>query len=209
MKIFFDGEFSGLDPIRNYLLTFCAILTDDDENEIDSFYGECRPEVINETTWDIEAQKIHKITPERAKGFPPTKETILRFMYFLQPHAKFGFNFVCHALPEKFFDPIRKQWSFPHIDYHFLYWAFRKLGWQYSFYKVFSDDRIESTITMAREHTGVHRGHNLKKWAGVIGFELEHHNAASDAKACLALYKYINERKQCLNLGNTNKERLI
>ena len=209
MKIFFDGEFTGLDPITNQMLTFCAILTDDNLNIIDEFYGEMKPETINAKTWTIEAQEVHHITKDMAVMFPPAKTTIIRFMKFLKPYLKHGhFDFVCHALPEKFYDPRRKQTSFPHIDFHFLEWSFRKLGFGYSFNKAFRVEQIESTITVRRKATKSHRGHGLGVVCDELGIELDHHNCISDAKACYEIYKHY-KGEICLNLESTKKGQLI
>jgi len=185
-----DAEFTGLDPIRNDLLEVCILVADKNYNLIDSFYSQVRPELINDVTWESEAQQVHGISKRKAKTFPRRRDFCISLLWFLKPYLNSENIFVCHALPEKFFDKRRGQMSWRFIDYYFLEWAFRKENLQWSFWKIFSCDKLISTIQLARKHSGEYRGHSLDKWVKVINFDLNHHTAESDAMACYELFKF-------------------
>lgn len=210
VRIVVDVETTGLDPIVNDIIDISLFVINDQFEIIDEFRQTVKPDPINSITWDQEAQNVHGYTKKDVSVFMNRKKFCIKLLHFLVPHKNEDnspLEFICHALPEKFFDPNRKQFSWPHIDYHFLEWAFRKENLERSFFKVFSTNNITSTIKLARKHTGNHRGHKLNVWAENIGFKLDHHNAKSDALACLELYKYFMEN-QCTPLETTNKKEL-
>ena len=187
MKFVCDLETTGLDPIRNDIIEICLLAVNEENNIVGEFHRQVCPEVINALTWSRVAEAVHGYTPEQASEFPPRRKVLLELLHFLEPfkcQVNTPREFICHALPER----IGKGW--PYFDYYFLEWAFRKEKWEYSFWKVFSPQKITSTITMARTFSGNHKGHKLNKWAKHIGFDLNHHEAKSDAYACLELYKY-------------------
>lgn len=203
-----DVETTGLDPIRNDIIEICLLAINEKYEVLGEFHRHIAPEMINEITWDKEAQGVHGYTPEEAMGFMPRRRFCIELLNFLLPFKNednTAREFICHALPDRFFDKKRNTMSWPHIDYHFLEWAFRKEELQWSFWKVFAHEKIVSTIKLAREYSGEHRGHKLDRWASHIGFNLDHHKAQSDTYACLELYKYFMEQG-CTILGITNKE---
>lgn len=206
-KFIVDLEFTGLDPITNDVIEMAVIVVNEENEVVDKFHSNMAPEIINEKTWDIKAQEIHAITPSEARRFPNRRDVAISFLHFLVPYKdekNFPREFICHALPDKFFDKKTKKWSWPYIDYFFLEWVFRKENLHFSFFKVFSQGKLTSTIKMAREFTGERRGHKLNIWAKRLGIELKHHEAMSDAMACLEIYKYLSSKKECLDLGNIN-----
>lgn len=210
-KFVVDLEFTGLDPITNDVIEIALAALDVNNQVVDTFHSYVAPETINEKTWTIKAQEVHGITPHEARKFPERRKVCIDLLYFLAPFKcpnNYPREFICHALPDKFFKKIEKVWSWPYIDYFFLEWLYRKENLQYSFFKVFSQDKITSTITMARELTGQHRGHKLNKWAEIIGFPLDHHKAMSDTLCTVELYKYLTSRLSCLTLETTRPEEL-
>lgn len=197
IKFVCDLEFTGLDPVRNDIIEICIIAINDNYEILGEFYRQVRPEIINKITWTEEAQAVHGYTPEQTLNFMPRRQMCIDLLHFLLPFkdpTNYPREFICHALPNKFYDKKRGSMSWPYIDYHFLEWAFRKEDLHWSFWKVFSQEKLTSTIQLARDFSGEYRGHKLDKWAETIGFKLDHHKAQSDTYACLALYKYFKEQ---------------
>ena len=208
-KIVCDLETTGLDPIRNDIVEICLLVINKNDKVIDKFLSKVKPALINEITWTEKAQSVHGFTLKEASKFPKRRDVLIQMLHFLNPYrSEKNLPFICHASPDKFFDEAQSSWSWPHIDYHFLEWAYRKENLQYSFWKVFTCDGIISTISLARKYSGKRFGHKLNVWCEKLNIPLDHHSAESDALACLELYKYFTERL-CISSETTSKKESI
>jgi len=197
-----DLEFTDSDPMRGQILECALLVTDLNLNVINAFHAKVRPEIINQYTWSIKAQEVHKITPEMAMSHPYSRnEFCLGLLNFLAPYY-FECNepqpFVCHAMEHGFKD------SWPMIDFHMLDWAYRYEGLQNSFWKIIVQARVLSTIKMARDselfvmrkivdkngRESNRKSYKLNLLCPLVGFKLDHHKAMSDVYGCLEIYKY-------------------
>ena len=193
--------------MRGQILECALLVTDLNLNIVNEFYAKVRPEIMNNVCWSNKAQEIHKITPQMAMSHPYSRrEFCMGLLNFLAPYY-FECNepqpFICHAMERGFKD------SWPMIDFHMLDWAYRYEELQYSFCKIIVQTRVLSTIKMARDNKlfvmrkivdkngreSNRKSYKLKLLCELLGFELDHHKAMSDAHGCLAIYRH------CRNQG--------
>lgn len=215
-NFFVDLEFTNSDPMRGQIIECAALVTDLNLNVLNGFHALVRPELINHVTWQLKAQDAHKITPEQALRHPLSrKEFCYSFLNFLAPYYRECNevqNFVCHALENSFIDRKTGEKNWPMIDFYMLLWSFIYEDLQYSFYKIFSIEKVISTIKMARDSDFYAMRESIDKngrktnrksfkldlLCPKIGFELEHHKALSDVYGCLAIYKHLTKNKELL-----------
>lgn len=201
-----DLEFTDSDPMRGQILECALLVTDLNLNVVNEFYAKVRPEMINNVCWSTEAQEVHGITPQMAMSHPYSRrEFCMGLLNFLAPYyyeCREPQPFVCHAM-EFGFD---NSWSM--IDFHMLDWAYRYEELQYSFWKIIEQTRVLSTIKMARDsglfvmrkiidkngRESNRKSYRLNLLCPLVGFDLKHHEAMSDAYGCLEIYRYCRKR---------------
>lgn len=200
-KFFCDLEFTNSDPMRGQIIECAVLATDSNLNILAQYHQKIRPEIINTTTWQIEAQAVHRVTPADAMLHPVSRrEFLFELLWFLKPFyedTREPQEFICHALAERLPDKKTGRMSWPHIDFYMLEWAFRDENLLSSFLKIFNYKKIVSTITMAKE-TGLagknpktgRPSYKLNLLCELIGFDLQHHKAMSDVIGCYEIYKY-------------------
>lgn len=178
---FIDVETTGFDPWRNEIIQLACIITDKEaKNELDVFNQYCRP--LCPTQWTNGAEKVHRITLNEALNFQHPFDMAVNFLNFLKPYKGDSvyhepkINFVCHSKGR--------------FDYRFLETFFRKLELQYSFWKVFDSKLYESTIDCVKDSFVKLPNEKLSTIAKYIKFDLNHHEALSDTRACKEIYKY-------------------
>lgn len=131
--------------------------------------------------WTSKAEEIHGFSYGEAMAFPETRKTAIEILYFLLPFKQQDNSpllFVSHDI---------NSFDFRHLESFF---AFENL--KNSFDKVFNIKNKESTINMARN--AGYSDNKLDIWADRIGFELDHHEAESDRKACSKVYRFLKEQ---------------
>jgi DNA polymerase-3 subunit epsilon len=172
--IFGDIETTGLDPLRNEILTGSFISSNGQEKlkEIDLKF---RPRFPKK--WSIEAEAVHKISLDEAMTFPRHEESMDELMGFINGHS----SFVCHALP------LFGQ----HFDWAFIKVAAFDMGYWYNLQKSIREDRVNSTITLAKKKITL-PDYKLNTLCKHFGIELDHHNAKSDVNACFEIYRKLN-----------------
>ena len=176
-----DIETTGFSPKKNDIIELAGIIVKkngDDFELIDSFSENCRP--YSRSTWTVGAEMIHKIGIHEAFSFQHPRKMLINFLKFLLPYKhsdNLPLLFVCHA-KNKF-------------DYKFIKEAFEKEMLVSSFNKVFSEKKYESTIDIAQKYKSALGVENLKlpTLAEYFDIKLNHHEATSDANACLEIYK--------------------
>lgn len=176
-----DIETTGFSPNKNDIIELAGIIVKkegDNLKYIDSFCERCRPYSID--SWTAGAEMIHKIRMDEAFTFQHPRKMLINLLKFLLPYKhddNLPLLFICHA-KNKF-------------DYKFIKNAFLKEGLINSFHKVFSENNYESTIDLASKYKDVLGVDNLKlsTLADYFNVELSHHEAFSDANACLEIYK--------------------
>lgn len=194
-RIFFDVETTGLDYIKNEIITAC--FTKDDGSYINL---QSRP--LRKNHWTLEAQKIHGITWDEASSFTGrefVKSEIYKFF-----HGSKG-ELWAHCNPNG-----DSKW----FDFSFL-WEF--LGEKNGEYNIRSRFKTYTTISLLRNF--VHKGllpplktngrisYKLPIWANYFDIKLNHHDAQSDTLACLNIWKNCYEIfKTDYALGRVDKE---
>lgn len=193
--LFFDCETTGFDPITNELIYGYGEFTDEHLNTIDTITLKVCPESFRSPVWTSEAYEIHRISPGECRTFPTRKEAVQIALDKLQHHQPS--KFIIHAHPSKI--PIKdknskkiKGYSYPHFDWHFLEWMFRKEDMQYELWKILRVEHVLSTITLARVFG--ESKNKLSDWAVRLNYPLDHHNPVSDTKCTIELYKYLSNR---------------
>jgi len=174
---FCDVETTGFDPIRNDVVSLSMIVTDPDFNPVGEFYETCRPDFNK--FYSSGAEKAHGFTRAQSEKFQDPRKMLIRLLKFLAPFRTPGkyHPYIYHAL--KYF------------DFRFTDWAFRKQNMQWSFYKMFDERFTESTILMARN--AGYSPNKLSDWAERVEFDLQHHNALSDTRCCVEVYKFLRK----------------
>ena len=178
---FCDVETTGLDPIRNDVITGTIIATNKKLEKLDEISFKCRPDFNK--FYSEKAEEIHGISRDRMSKFPRRLETCIDIMNFLRPFLGRGKNpFIYHANGA--------------FDWNFLSWAFRKEDIGYSLYNIFDERLLISTIELGKIYKRKHKiplntRNDLKSWSELIKFDLKHHDAKSDTNACFELYKYL------------------
>lgn len=206
-----DLETSGACPIRNGIVSICAIACDENLNPIDEFVMKVKPTFLNSFTWSAKAQEIHGFSYMEVMNNHINNDVFCyQFLLWLAKYKNennASHNFICHASNTGWFNHKDKEQVWPWIDWNFLEHAFRKAFLEnrsemvWSLFKIFNPTYcLKSTIKMGRE--AGYGKNDLKSWAQRINFKLDHHDARSDAYACLAVYKYLISRGQNDSLGN-------
>lgn len=175
---FCDLETSGLDPIRNDVVSLCIMVTDSEFNIMGTFYETCKPEFNK--FYSEKAEEIHGFSRAELSGFQSRKKMLISLLHFLNEFRSPGqyHPFIYHALKG--------------FDWKFVVNAFEKENMRWSFYKMFNWNFTESTVEMARNAGYI--GNKLNEWADRMGFELDHHDARSDTECCLEVYKYLRRK---------------
>jgi DNA polymerase III epsilon subunit-like protein len=122
------------------------------------------------------AQKVHGISYFKAMTFPTRRESCIEIMKWLKFRIdQFPLKFVYHGQGR--------------LDHAWLQEHFRKEDFHNSWYKVFPDHMVESTLKMARDNLKQIESHKLKKLAEFYEIPLDnHHSALPDARACAIVY---------------------
>lgn len=167
MKVFFDIESTGLDPVRDEILQLSII----NENEEVLFNDYIRP--VRHETWR-EAEKIHHISPEMVKDkqtFESRKQEIQKIFdqatELIAYNANFDISFlkaVGIVLPDV---PI----SDPMIDFSFVYR-------EYS------------------EKYGTFKWQKLVVAAKYYGYKFDAHDSLEDIRATKFIYEKMKEKSQ-------------
>jgi len=180
-----DLETTGLNPWRNEILTLCTIVVDENLKEIDRVTLNRRPEFLG--FWSEEAEKVHKISIDETNDFDDSKTFISKYIKFLRNISPDGgYSFVCHAFPFK-----NKVDLF---DFNFVFSLFWQHDRRASFYNLFPEKKLRSTITRnkkdALDNWGV-ENQKLDTWMDFLNIEkTNHHNAEFDSEVCLEVLKY-------------------
>ena len=178
---FVDLETTGFSPTKNDIIQLAGIIVK--ENVVVASFNEfCRPSYPE--TWGAGAEKIHKITLYQAMRFQPQRIMLIKLMKFLAPYRIDS-------------DPIIKFTSHAKgkFDYRFLLDCFIRENLGDSFFRVFSERKYESTITLAdncKKITGLESS-KLSELAEYFDLELDHHAAESDVNCCFEVYKRLKE----------------
>lgn len=164
-------------------MTLCAIVTDENLNEIDRYTGNIRPKYLQ--WWSEEAEKVHGISKDVAAGFDDSHFIINEFTHFLHSTSD-SFSFVCHALPVTS--------NIDLFDRNFVFSWYWLHDMRVDYYSLFPEDQIRSTIlkkkTEARKRWNM-SSQSLGAWMEKLDIDPDnHHNAEFDAEVCLEILRY-------------------
>lgn len=187
MNFLVDVETSGLEPFRHEILTMYCIVTDKELRVQDEREFKFR---VNELhAWNEESALVHGISIVDAQLFPDRRESFNNLVKFLESFGE-SFQFICHA------KPFRSRIDL--FDYRHIHAMFWQNDERETFERLFPERLVYSTILSSRKEAlarwGVEK-QSLDVWAKKLGIELDHHDAKSDTKALLEVYKYQQERK--------------
>jgi DNA polymerase III epsilon subunit-like protein len=177
MQLVFDIETSGFDPIRNDIVSMCALVIDDNLNILGEFYELVAPE-FNEF-YSQDAEKIHGLSRRLLSRQQNPIAFLDKLLLFLKSYAGQGkYLSIFHALRR--------------FDLNFLLLYGLKHNRLYELREFILDDYYASTIEMARK--AGYRQNKLSEWAHRIGFDLDHHDARSDTHCALHVYKFLKSQ---------------
>ena len=196
-----DLETSGSDPIKNGVIEFFMIVTNEHLEIIETFYRQVCPPMFNYKTWSPDAAIYHGYSFEQVKRFMPNEQFCYELLLFLakykrpdnQPH-----KFVCHASPTGFYNQKSRETVWGWFDWYFMEWAFRKSFFQdgidmrWSLWKILDGSKKISTVQLGRD--AGYKPNDLKSWANRLNVKLDHHKAASDTYVCLEILKFFKEK---------------
>lgn len=175
MKVIIDVETTGFDPYRNDIISLAALLVDEKLRLVDEFYQTVQADTENQW-YSEDAEKVHGFTKTHINSFQPVKEFQRRFLQFLGPYK--NMQMIYHARAS--------------FDWKFLLAHFVKTDNHYQLYKHVTGSNNLSTISVARRHK-VSLGLtslSLDNLCRHIGFDLDHHNALSDAYGCFHVLRF-------------------
>jgi len=172
----------GLDPIREKSFSF-------------------RPFAWREEHEDAVA--IHGITKEVALTFPEKKKEIVSLLDFVgEPTI-----FCCHANRRS----GKAGGALVTFDYAMMKQECLDAGILYSFYSIFPTDKIISThsLCVSLGVSGSKEGrasHSLDSISKLLGIELKHHDAKSDAWACANILLHCSKHGDIFELAEKDWE---
>lgn len=181
---FVDLETTGLDPMRNEILTVSLSVCDYKTLEqIEEIELEFKP--VNLKYWSEEAEKVHGIKLQKALSFQDKRHSTNEMMRFFKRHQKEGVQpIVSHAL----------NYMGAYFDQNFLMQHFFRTADE----QLYQYRRIcgisQSTIDFAKALGGF-ENYKLSTLCKFYNIPLNHHNSKSDREACQKLYKIFRETK--------------
>lgn len=185
MIVFNDIETSGLRPWQSEIITSYFIVTDDNLEVVDE--REFRFKPTEKFQWSSEAAAVHGYSWRDAQLFPDKAKSTSSLCDWLKSHGT-NFSYVCHALP---FASRVDLFDYQHLFAHFWCQDRRE-----DFHLLFPEEKVRSTVIKSKKQAQQKWGienQKLDTWAKRLGFVLRHHNAESDTRACLQVYKYQQE----------------
>jgi len=207
-NFFYDVETSGNDPIRNGIIAFSLIVTDENNIALDRFNMKVCPPDLLPTTWSHGAESVHQISYETVKNqHVPNNKFCFELLCFMKKFLSNNIHTsIMHASPRGMpeINPRTNKpngsWRiYPWFDYFFLEWAFRKAMFKdgnsmvYKFWKILGTDKLVSTVQMGRD--AGFKKNKLSDWAERIDFKLNHHDAESDTNCLFQLYIHLEKLK--------------
>ena len=134
--------------------------------------------------WDEEARRIHRISIHTANKFPKRRESLDRLIEFVPKNRKFAF--LCHASKSSFNQETKIHVK-AHFDLAMIKMDFDFQGRYFDFYKIFDENKIISTVTIARDLKL--ESAKLDNLCNSFNIKLDHHNCRSDRLACEELLR--------------------
>lgn len=183
MVNFTDVETTSLDTFRGDIISYSAILTDDDLNIVDKINTNGRVE--DNSDWSDEAEVVHGISYNEARSFQPQMDMLNQISEFYTRYTKFPIKWVDHA---------RLMFGHASFDFNHTFFSYDRYLDIFKFRKFAIRSNYESTV-----HLAINRGiknRKLNDLCNQFGIKLEHHNAESDVMACYELYKIFKTKEE-------------
>ena len=137
MHCFVDVETTGLDYIRNEIVSISSIICDQELNKLRKKTIKVRPENLH--YWSEESEKIHGFSKDDCLNHTPKNEAIAIFEEFLFEDKIQRMAFVCHAKS--------MYGEMDYFDYNMVkQWFVCEYGGDTKFYKTFPPSMMRSTI---------------------------------------------------------------
>ena len=181
LKIFIDVETTGFNPWKHSVLSMAICLVDDELNTVAEFYEECRPNLLTKATWTVEAQRVHGFTPQEVRNKQTEKGLCEKLYNFLEENMVGRGKLYFHADSK--------------IDYKFLIGIlFKNMGSRY--YDIYKYMEPYGHInTMEYFRACGFRKYGLDKMARHYNIKLNHHNALSDTRVLVEIYKRVKQEE--------------
>jgi DNA polymerase III epsilon subunit-like protein len=121
------------------------------------------------------AQEVHGISYWKALTFPEPRQGCLQILHWLKEHQQhFPLGFVFHGTGT--------------LDWKWLKAHFWKEQLEPSLHVAFREDKVESTLALARKNLKQLDDHKLPTIAKHYGIKFKHHSALDDARTCAEIY---------------------
>ena len=169
-----DTEFTHFDKIAGDILDIGLVEILEDYTlgrEFQTFSRPTSPKFFTQA-----AQEVHGISYFKAMTFPERRDSCMAVMNWLKPRLEqFPLAFVYHGQGG--------------LDHKWMQEHFRKEDLVNSWYKVFPEHLVESTLTMARKKLKHLDNHKLKTVTEYYNSPIiDAHTALPDARGCAIIY---------------------
>ena len=176
-KLFIDCETSGLDPVKNQVLTTALVICDENENVVSS--KELKLKQIEGRIIDEKALEVNKINlAEHNEKALPIAEFCLEVEKFLTQYLSYN-------------PPYSKVRVYGHnvkFDLDFLKHTFNKTYVEYPFHYHYQDTMIIAVLFKDLGVLPIDLRINLGSLCAYFGINAEFHNALEDTVATAKLY---------------------
>ena len=182
MNFFIDVETTGFDYLSNCVIELaCAC---EINGELKTFNQKIRP--LSKAKWSVGAERVHGISYDQAANFTHPKIACHDFLGFLEqlaPYERYG-------LPHHFWYHGNNA-----FDWHFVAGLFLKQDLLFELRKYLQGSYVFSTIDLAKNKLQL-TNYKLSTVCDYLDIELNHHQALSDAQACMEIHRrLVNENK--------------
>lgn len=175
MRNYLDVETTGFNYWTNSVISLAWIITDDDNQILDSFYQECAPDK-GKKVWSVEAESIHGFKESEMRLKQEPFEMCRHLLSFLH---KNGIS-----------DGVIRYHANANFDTRMLFAMFFKAMEHnyYEIYKYLKPNEHVNTIPLVKSKLNL-PSYKLNEVASSLNIQLNHHNALSDTECLVKICK--------------------
>lgn len=178
MNFFIDVETTGFDYLSNCIIELACVYESD--GEIISFCE--RSQHLSDHFWGKDAEAIHGISLDEINKYQSPSELCTRFLNFLE-----------NAHPYKRYRLCANMWYHGKngFDWRMLMGLFLKQDLIFELRRYLNDNLVFSTLGLAKEKLQL-PNYKLNTICQALDIELNHHEALSDALACMHIHRRLS-----------------